>query len=112
MKKYEVIEDNCGGLALAVFGENDTVEYIHCGYEHTPGQLRKDILAIRRGVDPESEWDGNCGGDDFEYGNDPTTLHNEITESEHGWKVVADNDRIYPRAMGTAARKELMEEES
>lgn len=29
MKKYEVIEDNCGGLALAVFGENDTVEYIH-----------------------------------------------------------------------------------
>ena len=103
MKKYEVIEDNCGGLALAVFGENDTVEYIHCGYEHTPGQLRKDILAIKSGADPESEWDGNCGGGEFEYGND--------TESEHSWKVVADSDGIYPRAMGTAARKELMGEE-
>ncbi len=34
MKKYQVIEDNGGGLTLVVFDENGYVEYLHNGYEY------------------------------------------------------------------------------
>ena len=40
MKKYEVIEDNGGGLHLVVFGVGGNVEYLHSGYEYgTSGRL-------------------------------------------------------------------------
>lgn len=34
MRKYEVIEDNGGGLTLVVFNENGDVDYLHSGYEY------------------------------------------------------------------------------
>lgn len=33
MRKYEVIEDNGGGLTLVVFNKNGKVDYLHSGYE-------------------------------------------------------------------------------
>lgn len=37
MKKFEVIEDDGGGLTLVVFSEEENVEYIHDGYEFSYG---------------------------------------------------------------------------
>ncbi len=38
MKKYQVVEDNGGGLTLVVFaGDGEIIEYIHSGYEYNPG---------------------------------------------------------------------------
>lgn len=34
MRKYEVIEDNGGGLTLVVFNNNGIVDYLHSGYEY------------------------------------------------------------------------------
>ena len=34
MKKFQVIEDNGGGLTLAVFNEDGNIEYLHSGYEY------------------------------------------------------------------------------
>lgn len=37
MRKFEVIEDNSGGLTLAVFNTEGKVDYIHSGYEYSQG---------------------------------------------------------------------------
>lgn len=104
MRKYEVIEDNGGGLHLAVYGENgEDIVYIHSGYEYSSGQLIEDLQNLKNGDEPEKEWDGNCGGLDCEYGEDPQELYDNLTSYECGWEIVADNDGIYPEKMGSAA---------
>ena len=104
MRKYEVIEDNGGGLHLAVYDENgESVVYLHSGYEYITGQLTKDLVELKNGAEPEKEWDGNCGGLDLEFGEDPQALYDNITSYEYGWEIVADNDGIYPNKMGGAA---------
>ncbi len=104
MRKYEVIEDNGGGLHLAVYDESgESVVYLHSGYEYITGQLTKDLVELKNGAEPEKEWDGNCGGLDLEFGEDPQALYDNITSYEYGWEIVADNDGIYPNKMGGAA---------
>lgn len=104
MRKYEVIEDNGGGLHLAVYDESgESVVYLHSGYEYITGQLTKDLVELKNGAEPEKEWDGNCGGLDFEFGEDPQALYDNITSYEYGWEIVANNDGIYPNKMGGAA---------
>ena len=98
MKKYEVIEDNGGGLILAVYGEKGVVEYLHGGYEYNTGQLTEDLNALKNGDDPIT-WDGN---EDF-----PQEAYDNITSFEYGWEIVADNDGIYPDKMGNAASIEF-----
>lgn len=100
MRKYEVIEDNSGGLTLAVFNENGNVEYLHSGYEYgNPGNLMTDIILLRNGADPVRDWEGNE--------ENPQAVYDNITSFEYGWEIVADNDGIYPDKMGCAARKEF-----
>ena len=99
MKKHEVIEDNGGGLTLAVFSQDGKVEYIHTGYEYVEGQLRADLEALKSGDNPVEDWDGNE--------EDPQSFYDDFLSYEYGWEVVADNDRIYPDRMGGAARKEF-----
>ena len=100
MRKYEVIEDNSGGLTLAVFNENGNVEYLHSGYEYgNPGNLMTDIILLRNGADPVRDWEGNE--------ENPQAVYDNITSFEYGWKIVADNDGMYPDKMGCAARKEF-----
>lgn len=49
MRKYEVIEDNGGGLTLVVFNSNGIVDYLHSGYEYgTSGRLMDDIQALKK----------------------------------------------------------------
>lgn len=99
IKRYQVIEDNGGGLTLVVFGSNNNVEYLHDGYEHNPGQLQQDLKALRDGDDPANDWEGNA--------EDPQAMYDNITSYEYGWEIVADNDGIYPDKMGAAARIEF-----
>ena len=99
MKKYEVIENNGGGLMLVVFGENGNVEYLHTGYECNVGQLSNDLFALLDGSDPANEWDGNE--------ENPQEMYDNITSHEYGWEIVADNDGIYPDDMGAAAKFEF-----
>lgn len=100
MRKYEVIEDNGGGLTLVVFDENGNVNYLHNKYEHgTPGKLVNDLKLLNNGADPKSEWDGNE--------ENPQGTYDNIMSSDHGWQIVADNDGIYPKKMGCAACREF-----
>ncbi len=98
---YQVIEDNGGGLTLAVMDEQDKVVYLHSGYEyHTePGQLLADIESLKTGDNPATDWEGNE--------DDPQGMYDNITSYEYGWKIVSDNDGIYPERMGAAARHEF-----
>ena len=99
IKRYQVIENNGGGLTLVVFGSNNNVEYMHDGYEYNPGQLQQDLKALRDGDDPANDWGGNA--------EDPQAMlrimYDNITSYEYGWEIVADNDGIYPDKMGAAA---------
>ena len=97
VNRYEVIEDNGGGLMLYVFADDGNVEYAH-GYEGS-GCLLHDIEAIENGADPAHDWDGNE--------EDPQAYYDSITSFEHGWKVVADNEGLYPEKMGNSARLEF-----
>ena len=107
MKNFAVIEDNGGGLALIVYGENGKIEYIHTGYEYHPGQLSDDLEALKNGDDPARDWDGN---DLHTTGmENPEELESWFPWEQKGvgWEIVADNDGIYPEEMGTAARIEF-----
>lgn len=97
MKKFEVIEDNGGGLTLVVFATDGTAEYIHHGYEYNLGQLTEDLRAIRDGADPANDWDRDV--------DDPQGWYDDLLSFHQGrdWEVVADNDGIYPGNMGCVA---------
>ena len=60
MRKYEVIEDNGGGLILSVFDKNGNVEYLHSGYEFSnSGSIMRDIMMLKNDANPIRDWDGN-----------------------------------------------------
>lgn len=95
MKRYEVIEDNGGGLTLVVFNIAGNVEYIHTGYEHSLYQLSEDLERLKTGDNLVKNWEGNE--------ENVLALYENITSFEYGWKIVADNNGIYPEKMGVAA---------
>lgn len=97
--RFEVIEDNGGGLTLVVFAEDGKVEYLHSGYEYVQGQLKEDLEALKNGDNTIEDWDGNA--------ENPQATYDNITSLKYGWEVVADNDGIYPDKMGRAAQIEF-----
>lgn len=99
MKKFEVIENNGGGLMLVVFDSEGKVEYLHDGYEGHCGQLTEDLENLRSEDIPIKDWDGNV--------DNPQEYYKDSTSLEYGWEVVADNDGIYPEKMGGAAMMEF-----
>ena len=99
MLKYQVIEDNGGGLTLAVFNEKDDVTFLHTGYEYNKGQLKEDLQALQNGADPAEDWDGNE--------ENPQGAYNNMTDADYGWEIVADNNGIYPKKMGISATREF-----
>lgn len=105
MKQYMVIEDNGGGLTLLVM-EEEKVAYVHSGYEHTPGELTRDIEDIRGGADPARDWDGN---ELHHVSENPEELESWFphTQEGAGWNVIADNGGTYPDKMGTAGKIEF-----
>lgn len=99
---WQVIEDNAGGLHLAVLEDGRCIYYGH-GYEHNEDGLRADLDALRRGDDPRT--------DGWEYPDgivDPQAAYDDLTSHEHGWQIVADHDGIYYDRMGSAAERVFM----
>lgn len=99
MKKFQVIEDNGGGLTLVVFGDDGNVEYLHSDYEYVKGQLSEDLKALRSGDNPIKDWDGNV--------DNPQGMYDDYESYEYGWEIVADNDGLYTEKMGNAAMLEF-----
>lgn len=109
MKKFEVIQDNGGGIHLAVLNDEGVCEYFHANYDAMLWKLLEDIEAIRNGDDPAKEWDGNCAscpgiligacGAEWELGDDPDAIYGEYNFQEGTAHIVVDQDGIYPDRM-------------
>jgi len=97
---YQVIEDNGGGLHLAVFDGNGTCIYYGTSYEYNPDGLREDIATLNEGSHPVADkWETNLPD-----GYTPQQLYNELTSYEYGWEIIADDAGVYPEHMGAAGR--------
>jgi len=98
--RFQVIEDNGGGLYLVVFDDDDACIWYASGYEYSPANLQEDIAALKEGSHPVAdEWESNIPD-----GCTPQQLYDKLTSYEYGWQIIADNDGIYPGCMGAAGR--------
>ena len=96
---YQVIEDNGGGLHLAVFAGATCIWY-GAGYEHSPDGLQEDIAALRGGGHPlRDKWESSLPD-----GYTAQQLYDELTSYEYGWEIIADDAGVYPERMGAAGR--------
>lgn len=101
--RYQVIEDNGGGLYLFVFGGRGKIVYASSGHEYRPGSLTSDDLpALEAGYDTAT-WESNE--------DDPQAAYNTLTSYEYGWQIVAEGGpgrrKLYPGRMGRAAQIEF-----
>ena len=97
---WQVIEDNGGGLHLAVF-EGDQVIFYGNGYEYNPGCIRENTKALYDGGHPlHDRWESDA--------DDPQAAYERLTSHDSGWQIVADQDRLYWDRMGVAAEKEFI----
>jgi len=95
---YQVLEDNGGGLHLAVFDSDDKCIWYASGYEHNPSGLREDIAALKEGSHPVAdEWEPN-----LPEGYTPQQLYDDLTSCEYGWEIIADDVGTYPERMGAS----------
>lgn len=96
---YQVIEDNGGGLHLAVLNGDDCI-YFASGFEHyTDTSLQNNMTAVKMGIDPlASGWEGE---------EDPQGTYNDMTSHEYGWEIIADSDGVYPDKMGVSGKREF-----
>jgi hypothetical protein len=100
---YQVLEDNGGGLHLAIFdGDGDECIWYTSGLEHLPPrEVQAMLAALRDGADPvEAGWEA-----DLPEGYTPQLLYAELTGREYGWEIIADETNTYPYRMGIAGRK-------
>jgi hypothetical protein len=96
---FQVLEDNGGGLHLAVF-DGDTCIYYASGYEHSPAHLQEDMAALYSGRHPlQDGWES-----DLPDGYTPQQLYDNLTSFEYGWEIIADDAGVYPERMGAAGR--------
>jgi len=96
---YQVLEDNGGGLHLAVFNGDECIYYAS-DYEYIPGNLREDITALQNGADPlQDSWEFYLPD-----GYTAQQLYDELTSYEYGWAIIADDVGVYPERMGAAGR--------
>ena len=96
---FQVIEDNGGGLHLAVF-DDDVCIYYASGYEHSPAHLQEDMAALYSGRHPlQDGWES-----DLPDGYTPQQLYDNLTSFEYGWEIIADDAGVYPERMGAAGR--------
>lgn len=98
--RYQVIENNAGGLFLFVLTPDDKVVYCHGYYEYNPGRLSANLNSLDAG-DDVTLWDGND--------EDGQTIYGELTDQ--GAQIVAEGAAgkrtLYPDLMGIAAQIEF-----
>lgn len=96
---YQVIEDDGGGLHLAVF-DGDACIWYACSYEYNPEGLREDIAALKEGSHPVVDrWETNLPD-----GYTPQQMYDKLISYEYGWEIIADDAGVYPERMGAAGR--------
>ena len=97
---YQVIEDNAGGLHLAVFGGDECIWYASGLERLRVADLQKMLQALRDGVNPVDDgWES-----DLPEGYTPQLLYDELTGREYGWQIIADDAGVYPERMGAVGR--------
>jgi hypothetical protein len=96
---YQVLEDNGGGLYLAIFDSDDECIWCASGYEHSPDSLLEDIAAMQDSHPLRDEWEANLPD-----GYTAQRLYDELTSYEYGWQIIADDAGVYPERMGAAGR--------
>lgn len=84
---------------MFVFDSNGSVLYYGFEYSDCDGRLLGDIQALKEG-DDTSDWDMNGL-----TRKDMQEAYDEFLEAQGGWKVVADQDGVYPEHMGIAASR-------
>lgn len=99
--KFQVIEDNGGGLHLfALSGKR--VVFGGTGYEYRPGNLTADIDALVGGDDTQT-WESDVGN--------PQESYDYLTGSQYGAQVVAEGGKgrrkLHKARMGRAAQIEF-----
>lgn len=87
--KYQVIEDNGGGMYVFFFDGDRVILGIENVEYAQPGDLDNINL------DEVETWDSQL--------DDPQAAYDNITSFEFGWSVVSDQDGVYPDRMGRAA---------
>lgn len=98
--RIETLEDNGGGLHLAVFvGESCT--YFFSGFEHGGARAPSMQETIEGAVaDGVSGWDDNA--------EDPAGEYADLTSHQYGWKLIAEWQdgelSVYEDEMGAAGR--------
>ena len=99
MLSYQVLEDNGGGLHLAVF-DDDSCIWFASGYEHHPDSLQEDIAALQDNHPVADKWESNLPN-----GYTAQQLYDELTSYEYGWQIIADDAGVYPERMGAAGQR-------
>ena len=135
--KWEVTENNGGGLTLNVFDDGYGNEYLHSGYEYFNNQLKQDIAALYDDNTADtSKWDGNdlrneeicrtirtkeednqtvLPDDDEMYDSEGILIPldiDDLYDDDDATMIIAkgDSEKIiyYPDLMGNAGKKELL----
>lgn len=105
-RRFEVWEDNARFITLAVFNNENSVSYIHTGFEsEAPDVMREAMNDLRTGTDPAKEWDGNCGGASWEFGDNPQKIYDSLLKGNPD--LIADNHGIYRDRFGASGKRFL-----
>lgn len=116
--RFEVYEDNAGGLTMFVIDETGAPVWGHGGYEYTPENLWADMDAVKvlEDVEELEAWEGNgayYGGGDFDAWEDTAAgsvqAAYEQVSCDQWTELVADSDGMYLDRAGLAAREALGE---
>lgn len=93
--RFEVIEDNGGGLHLYIFDHNGRVTHAFHNWEYQkPGCLAENVAFLRAGGQVDA-WDNNDPHPQADY--------DTLTSYPYGYQIVADHAGTYPARMGRAA---------
>jgi len=99
IKSWQVIEDNGGGLHLAIF-DGGECRWFFPGFENGPqGELVRCIEALSDGTADPNRWDGCSEIAEDEY--------DDLLSYDYGWRVIADEDGSKPDLMGAAGKREF-----
>jgi hypothetical protein len=89
--KWEVTENNGGGITLVVWNDGYGNEYIHSGYEYVDNHLTEDIWALYDEYNDCSQWEGN----DLDDCDETTTIADLYDDHESTHVIAIGNSETY-----------------
>jgi hypothetical protein len=97
-QEWRLIEDNGGGLYLAVF-ENGKCVYFSSERERDIVGLREDIQFLQNGGNTDG-WEINLPD-----GVSPEEAYEELVSHEFGWSLIADENAVHWDRLGKSGMK-------